>query len=135
MPGIRIDSGVAEGSQVGIHYDPLLAKLIAGGATREAARRRAVAALRAFPVLGITTDLAMLIEILEHPRFIAGDLDTGFLHAEHERLVAPLRAPAPPEIARIAEAVRTAERGHASAHTRADAPDPWSSLSGVRVYG
>src|SRR5688572_14527420 len=79
MPGIRVDSGFGEGDSVGVHYDPLLAKLIASGETREAARRRALAALRAFPILGIRTNIALLIELLEHPRFISGDLDTQFL--------------------------------------------------------
>ena len=49
MPGIRVDAGVIEGSEVSVHYDPLLAKLIAWGETRDAARRRALAALRSFP--------------------------------------------------------------------------------------
>ena len=72
MPGIRVDAGVTEGSEVSVHYDPLLAKLIAWGETRDAARRRALAALRSYPILGIRTNIALLIELLEHPRFIAG---------------------------------------------------------------
>ena len=72
MPGIRVDAGVIEGSEVSVHYDPLLAKLIAWGETRDAARRRALAALRSYPILGIRTNIALLIELLEHPRFVAG---------------------------------------------------------------
>src|SRR5688500_3498264 len=78
MPGIRVDAGVIEGSEVSVHYDPLLAKLIAWGETRDAARQRALAALRSYPVLGIRTNIGLLIELLEHPRFAAGALDTGF---------------------------------------------------------
>src|SRR6185503_18180093 len=82
MPGVRIDSGVVEGGEIGVHYDPLVAKLIADGETREAARRRAVEALRQYPILGIRTNVAFLIELLEHPRFVAGDIDTRFLDVE-----------------------------------------------------
>src|SRR6185295_3278126 len=82
MPGVRIDSGVMEGAEVGVHYDPLLAKLIAWGETRDAARRRALEALRNFPILGIRTNIPMLVELLEHPRFVAGAIDTRFLDNE-----------------------------------------------------
>jgi acetyl/propionyl-CoA carboxylase alpha subunit len=58
MPGVRIDSGFAEGDEVSVHYDPLIAKLIASGDTREAARQRAVAATQSFPILGIRTNTA-----------------------------------------------------------------------------
>src|SRR5262245_34799284 len=82
MPGVRVDSGVAEGTDVPIHYDPLLAKVIATAATREEAVRRLVCALREFPILGVRTNTGFLLSILEHPRFRAGDIDTGWLDAE-----------------------------------------------------
>ena len=69
MPGVRVDAGVTEGSDVTVHYDPLLAKLIAWGETRDVARRRALAALNAFPILGVRTNHSLLRRILEHPRF------------------------------------------------------------------
>ena len=105
MPGIRVDSGVTEGSEVTVHYDPLLAKLIASGETREAARLRALAALRSYPILGIRTNIPLLIELLEHPRFIAGDVDTGFLDTE-DAIRARLSAPPPAEVAAVARYVR-----------------------------
>jgi 3-methylcrotonyl-CoA carboxylase alpha subunit len=79
MPGVRVDSGVVEGGEISVHYDPLIAKLIAWADTRERARRRAVAALRNYPILGVRTNVAFLIALLEHPRFISGDIDTGFV--------------------------------------------------------
>ena len=78
-PGLRVDAGVVEGSEVSVHYDPLLAKVIASGETREAAIARLVAALRDYPILGVRTNIPFLIAVLEHPRFRAGDVDTGFL--------------------------------------------------------
>jgi acetyl-CoA/propionyl-CoA carboxylase biotin carboxyl carrier protein len=132
MPGIRIDSGVAEGGEINVHYDPLVAKLIADGETREIARRRAVEALRNYPILGIRTNVAFLIELLEHPRFIAGDIDTRFLDVEGEKLRADSVAAAiPAEALEIAAALR---RGAAdlSAEARSATADPWDALRGFR---
>jgi acetyl-CoA carboxylase biotin carboxylase subunit len=135
MPGIRIDSGVMEGSEITVHYDPLLAKLIATGETRAAARARALAALRSYPVLGIRTNIPLLIELLEHPRFITGDVDTGFLDEEGDALRARLSAAPPPEVLTIAALVR-AERttsGIVRRGSLSGEADPWSSLKGARV--
>src|SRR5262249_26823368 len=57
MPGIRVDSGVVEGGEVSVHYDPLIAKIIAPAETRTLAAARLVAALRAFPILGVRTNV------------------------------------------------------------------------------
>ena len=110
MPGIRVDAGVIEGSEVSVHYDPLLAKLIAWGETRDAARRRALAALRSYPVLGIRTNIALLIELLEHPRFVSGSIDTGFLDAEGDAIRARLSDDTPPVMEAVAAAARAARQ-------------------------
>jgi acetyl/propionyl-CoA carboxylase alpha subunit len=144
MPGIRIDSGVVEGGEISVHYDPLIAKLVATGETREAARRRAVEALRNFPILGIRTNVAFLIGILEHPRFVAGDIDTRLLDAEGDTLRASVAASdVPADVIEIADAMRagSADVGSASSagpglrtgRSGADAAiDPWSTLRGFR---
>ena len=135
MPGVRVDSGHEEGSEVSVHYDPLVAKVIASSDSRESARRRAVAALRDFPILGIRTNIPLLLDILEHPRFAHGDLDTGFLDAESDRLPARTRPEPPPEVLAVAAAVR-ATRDEAAAAPSHDGPspdDPWMSLRGARV--
>ena len=85
-PGIRVDSGVGRGSEVPVHYDPLLAKLAAAGRTREQARQRAHAALGELAVLGLRTNIGLLRRVLAHDAFVAGDVHTGFL-AEHERVL------------------------------------------------
>jgi acetyl/propionyl-CoA carboxylase alpha subunit len=140
MPGIRIDSGYAEGGEVSVHYDPLLAKLIASGETRDAARRRALAALRSFPILGIRTNIALLIEILEHPRFVNGDIDTRFLDTEGEDLRARIAAEPPDAVRQVAAAVaRSASLAPGAAGPPRPGPgapdtgDPWVTLRGVRV--
>ena len=143
MPGIRVDAGVIEGSEVSVHYDPLLAKLIAWGETRDAARRRALAALRSYPILGIRTNVALLIELLEHPRFIAGSIDTGFLDTEGDAIRARLSVKTPPSVDAVAAAARSAgpatDRragpfGPATSPSGpADTSDPWTSLRSARV--
>jgi acetyl-CoA carboxylase biotin carboxylase subunit len=81
-PGIRVDSGVAAGVVVPVEYDPLLAKLSAWGPDRESAVARLAAALADTAILGPTTNLAFLQDVLAHPAFVRGDTHTGFL-AEH----------------------------------------------------
>jgi len=128
-PGVRVDSGVVEGGEVSVHYDPLLAKLIALAETREGARRRAVAALRRFAVLGIETNIPFLVRVLEHEAFREGLIDTGFLDGPGAGLAAPLQPdPARLRAAAAAAAVH-APRGWAAASVpNAATPDPWTSL-------
>ncbi|HEV2547258.1 MAG TPA: acetyl-CoA carboxylase biotin carboxylase subunit [Stellaceae bacterium] len=77
--GIRVDDGVASGLTISPHYDPMLAKIIAHGETRELARRRIIAALEETVALGIATNRRFLIGCLSHPAFAAGAVDTGFV--------------------------------------------------------
>jgi acetyl/propionyl-CoA carboxylase alpha subunit len=94
--GIRVDSGVAEGDEVGVGYDPMIAKLIAHGPTRDAALDRLTDALDETDVGGITTNLPFLRWLVRHPALRAGETTTAFL-TEHPPLSrAPLRAAAPP---------------------------------------
>lgn len=127
MPGIRIDSGVVEGTAIPVHYDPLVAKLIATGETREAARLRALAALREFPILGVVTNASFLAEILRHPRFVSGDLDTHFLDRERVPLVAALAAPPPAIVHEIVARVDQASATTTTA-TRPASVDPWDTV-------
>jgi geranyl-CoA carboxylase alpha subunit len=77
--GLRVDHGIASGIAVSPYYDPLIAKLIAHGATRDEARRRLVAALEDTAALGLATNRRFLIEVLTHPAFAAGDTRTDFI--------------------------------------------------------
>lgn len=87
-PGIRVDSALADGLDVSVDYDPMLAKVIATGATRDEARRRLVAALGDTAVLGFETNIPFLRALLELPAVAAGDLDTGLIARELDGLVA-----------------------------------------------
>ena len=126
-PGIRVDSGVEEGAEVPVQYDPMLAKLIATGETRDAATARAIAALRSFPVLGVRTNIPFLIDVLRHPAFASGDIDTAFIDRHLDDL---LRSPEPtPAVLAAADFLRASGGG---AVTAAAPPlhDPWADLRG-----
>ncbi len=78
--GIRVDAGVAQGSVVSVHYDPLLAKLVVSAGKRSETIARALEALEKFRVEGITVNIDMHKQVLRHPEFRAGEFDTGFLY-------------------------------------------------------
>ena len=78
-PGIRNDSGVIQGSQVSIYYDPLISKLICYGRNREEACRRLARALREYRIGGLHTTIPFFRRVLEHPAFRNGDLTTHFI--------------------------------------------------------
>jgi len=78
-PGVRDDSGVYEGYEVPIHYDPLISKLVAYGYSRRDAILRMRRAVSEYKVLGIKTTLPFFQRVLHHPAFVAGDFDTSFV--------------------------------------------------------
>jgi propionyl-CoA carboxylase alpha chain len=77
--GVRVDAGVADGSVVGVHYDPLLAKVIAHAPTRAEAARLLAATLAGAHLHGVVTNRDLLVGLLRSPAFLAGETDTGFL--------------------------------------------------------
>lgn len=128
MPGVRIDSGVREGDRVSVHYDPLLAKVVASAESRDLAIARLVQALRAFPVLGIRTNIPFLIRVLEHEAFRAGRIDTGFLDAEGASLCADPEGELPPHVLAAVEAANAGPSVRPS--SRSADWDPWGQLRG-----
>ncbi len=76
---IRVDTGVGEGAEISLHYDPMIAKLIAHGPDRAAAIRHLRAGLDRYYVRGISHNLTFLNAVIGHPRFIEGDISTDFL--------------------------------------------------------
>jgi len=134
---IRVDAGVAEGDEVPVAYDPLLAKLIAHGSTRDDALDRLEAALAETIVEGVTTNLPFLRWLVAHPDVRAGRTTTAFL-VEHPPLSAPpvrlpahewrgswrLNLPAPPPAAPPDVDAAAHESAHAHAESDLRAPMP-----------
>ena len=80
---VRVDDGVAEGGEVSMFYDPMIAKLVTWAPTREAAIDAQVAALDAFTIQGPGTNLHFLSALMQHPRFRSGEITTGFIAEEY----------------------------------------------------
>jgi propionyl-CoA carboxylase alpha chain len=76
---VRVDSGIAAGSTIGVFYDPMLAKVITWGSNREAARKKMIQALNGYHVEGVTTNIDFVNRVITHPAFIHGDLSTDFI--------------------------------------------------------
>jgi propionyl-CoA carboxylase alpha chain len=87
---LRIDSGVREGSEISIHYDPLIAKIVTHAADRTAAMKAQTQALDSFVIEGVADNLAFLAAVMAHERFRAGELSTGFIAEEYPRGFTPL---------------------------------------------
>jgi propionyl-CoA carboxylase alpha chain len=79
---VRVDTGVDEGDEISVYYDPMIAKLITHGATRSEAIARMHHALNAFVIRGVSSNIAFQSALTRHPRFLAGDFHTGFLAEE-----------------------------------------------------
>ncbi|MGZ3115621.1 acetyl-CoA carboxylase biotin carboxylase subunit [Streptomyces sp. H62] len=126
--GVRTDSGLSEGSEVGSLYDPMLSKVIAYGPDRATALRRLRAALAGTVTLGVQTNAGFLRRLLAHPAVVAGDLDTGLVEREVDGLVP---TGVPEEVYEAAAAVRLD-----ALRPRGDGwIDPFSVPSGWRTGG
>ena len=83
VDGVRVDDGVYEGGEVSMFYDPMIAKLVTWGKTRDEAANKQVAALDAFEIEGLGHNIDFVSAIMQHPRFRSGDLTTGFIAEEY----------------------------------------------------
>ena len=125
LPGVRVDSGLSEGTTIGGAYDPMLAKVVARGPDRAAAVRRLDQALAGFTVLGVTTNVAFLRGLLADPEVAAGRLDTGL--AERSQAAARPSGVPPAVLAAAAlDSLITAEPA---------GDGPWDIPDGWRVAG
>jgi acetyl/propionyl-CoA carboxylase alpha subunit len=132
-PGIRVDSGIAAGYEVPLYYDPLLAKLSAWDETRDGARRRMIAALQDYVILGCTTGIPFLIDVLEHPAFAGGETHTHFIAdhfptwsgREHHRTIAAIAA--------AIDATRRQRSASAAQPDGTASASPWLALGHWRL--
>jgi 3-methylcrotonyl-CoA carboxylase alpha subunit len=125
--GWRIDAGIADGDEVSVHYDPMIAKVIASGPDRAAALATLRRNLDRTAVFGVANNLPLLRALAAHPAFAAGEVDTGFVDRELAALTAD---PAPePESVLLAASLALEERA-----PRADSRfSPWALADGWRA--
>jgi acetyl/propionyl-CoA carboxylase alpha subunit len=131
-PQVRIDSGIAQGSHITPNFDPLLAKIIAWAPDREAARQRLLAALHETYVLGVTTNQAFLIDLLQRDFFISGNTFTTTVEST------PWQAAPPPDyVAQAATQAGSADGADTLAGVAlgSDLYSPWQRLGPFRMGG
>ena len=127
-PGVRIDAGVWQGTEIGVSFDPMLAKLICAGESRDAAIDRLQRALRDYVVLGTKTNISWLRRVVAHPAFRDGLLSTRFID-DHEE---SLRRTMPDVIPTLAAVLSSAphREQHTSGHATPSVISVWDSLGG-----
>ena len=125
-PGVRLDSGVRAGSEIGIHYDPMLAKVIAWAPDRTSASLALAGALARARLHGVTTNRDLLVNVLRSPAFLAGDTDTGFLDRHGlDVLAAPLLGGEQRPLHALAAALAGAALRRTTAPVLAGLPSGW----------
>ena len=133
----RVDAGVRRGDRVTPFYDPLIAKIIVWGEDRPMALERLRRALADTAVLGVVTNLGLLVRVANHPEFAAAAIDTGFIE-RHRDVLLPGHRPAPDAGLAAAAVARLIGRETAAAATAARSSDPnspWARTDGWRLSG
>ncbi|WP_406060864.1 biotin carboxylase N-terminal domain-containing protein [Micromonospora sp. NBC_00860] len=128
--GLRLDSGVVAGSVVGVHYDSLLAKLIAVAPTRAEAARALAGALARAELHGVATNRDLLVRVLRSPEFAAAEIDTGFLD-RHPEVFAPLLPADQVPLTALAAALAGAAHRRATAPVLGGLPSGWRNVPAV----
>ncbi|MBV8519863.1 MAG: ATP-grasp domain-containing protein [Acidobacteria bacterium] len=130
-PGVRVDAGVTRGSEIGVKFDPMLAKLVATAESRDAAIDRLARALRDYVILGTKTNVSWLRRVITHPAFREGLVSTRFLE-EHAESLAPRVGEVVP---RIAAAIASAPRKRAEVASSSDGPRLASVWDELGMWG
>jgi propionyl-CoA carboxylase alpha chain len=127
--GLRLDSGFESGSVVGVHYDPMLAKVITWAPTRAEAARRLAKALAATKIHGVVTNRDLLVNTLRHEAFLAGETDTAFFDRHGlDTLAAPLATVDTERLSALAAALAGAATNRAGARTQGRLPSGWRNV-------
>jgi propionyl-CoA carboxylase alpha chain len=128
-PGIRLDSGVEDGSPVSVFYDPMLAKVVAWAPERHDAVRALAGALTRAELHGPVTNRDLLVRVLRHPAFLAGTAGTEFLTGhELAALSRPLAEPDAVRLSALAAALADAALGRGTARVQGGLPGGWRNL-------
>eukprot|EP00842_Homolaphlyctis_polyrhiza_P005907 jgi/Hompol1/6317/HPOL_001076-RA len=135
-PSVRIETGVSEGDEVSVNYDPMISKLVVHAEDRTEALRVLRKSLGEFEVVGPSTNIEFIKKLASHPAFIAADLDTGFIKRHEAELFKPK---GPVDSLVHAQAALFLTVREQSAHAKASASSstepqsPWSQISSLRL--
>lgn len=137
---VRVDTGVKQGDSIGVHYDPMIAKLIVWDRDRDSALRRMQLALAQYQVVGVTTNIDLLSAIVAHPAFAQahtelGSLDTGLIERHRDELIP--QSSTPPDrflaLAVLSELLRHEHEAAQAAMRSSDPHSPWHAADGWRL--
>ena len=124
--GVRVESGIEDGDEISVHYDPMLAKVVAWAPHRDEAARRLARALRRAAIHGPVTNRDLLVRILEHPQFAQGRTDTAFLvRNPPEQLGKPLPTDVEERCAAAAAALAAQAGRRSSTRVQSTIPSGW----------
>uniref|UniRef100_A0AAR2KDP8 Methylcrotonoyl-CoA carboxylase subunit alpha, mitochondrial n=1 Tax=Pygocentrus nattereri TaxID=42514 RepID=A0AAR2KDP8_PYGNA len=114
----RIETGVREGDEVSVHYDPMIAKLVVWGEDRSAALKKLRYCLRQYNIVGLSTNINFLLKLSGHPEFEAGNVHTSFIPQHSQQLFPPAVAPTAEEACQAALGLLLRERAHTQEFVR-----------------
>ncbi|KAL1934018.1 hypothetical protein VTP01DRAFT_6200 [Rhizomucor pusillus] len=124
---IRVETGFTQGDQISVHYDPMIAKLVVRGQDRNDALRRFRRALEQYQIVGLHTNIDFVKRVAEHPEFIKGEVETGFIQEFEKDLLKEPADADPITLATVANAIRLRNIADMQISQK-DPFSPWSSL-------
>ncbi|KAI7849484.1 carbamoyl-phosphate synthase L chain, ATP binding domain-containing protein [Circinella umbellata] len=125
---IRVETGFIQGDQISVHYDPMISKLVVRGEDRNDALRRFRRALEQYQIVGLETNIGFVKRVAEHPEFIKGEVETGFIQDYEKDLLKPSPPPSPETLATAANAIRLSEIANTQVNVK-DPYNPWATLN------
>ncbi|KAG1049526.1 hypothetical protein G6F43_008152 [Rhizopus delemar] len=126
-PNLRLETGFIEGDEISVHYDPMISKLVVHGENRNDALRRFRRALEKYQVVGLNTNISFIKTVCDHPEFIKGEVETGFIQQYEKDLFKEIESPDPTTLALAANALRLKEIETVKKNAL-DPYSPWSTL-------
>jgi 3-methylcrotonyl-CoA carboxylase alpha subunit len=130
---VRVDTGVQAGDAISMHYDPMIAKVVAWAETRDLAAHELTSALAGTAIAGVTTNIGFLADTLRHPAFLAVELDTHFIERHEADLLGGPEAPSMEAIAAAVALLLEEQAATARALSADDPSSPWAENDGFRL--
>ncbi|KAI0352194.1 hypothetical protein OH77DRAFT_1428725 [Trametes cingulata] len=128
-PVVRLEQGFEQGAQIGVFYDPMIAKLVVHGRDRTEALRMLRGALEEYKVVGVSTNIEFLRTLAGNEAFVRAEVETGFIPKHHKELFPPIPEPSHEALAQAALFVVLRD------HPKPTSPSPWSTLTSRRFGG
>ncbi|KAI8987177.1 carbamoyl-phosphate synthase L chain, ATP binding domain-containing protein [Pilobolus umbonatus] len=126
-PNLRLETGFIQGDDISVYYDPMISKLVVHGQNRNDALRRFRRALEQYQIVGLNTNISFIKKVCEHPEFIKGEVETGFIQQYEKDLFEEPTVPHPSTLALVASALRLKEIESMKQQVT-DSINPWNTI-------